>query len=63
MWDHGPLGTGQIVAVSDSDTASKMAFFTMLNGNTAITFPETPTLPATGLSYANNKIFAYSVQP
>ena len=63
MWDHGPLGTGQIVAVSDSDTASNMAFFTMLNGNTAIALPDTPTLPATGLSYANNKIFAYSVQP
>jgi hypothetical protein len=63
LWDHGLLGTGQIVAVSDSGTTPNMAFFTTLNGNTAITVADSPTLPATGLSYANNKIFAYWVQP
>ncbi|QBB71743.1 hypothetical protein ELE36_16045 [Pseudolysobacter antarcticus] len=65
LWDHGLLGTGQIVEVSDSGTTPNMAFFTTLNGNTAITVADNPapTLPAVGLSYPNNKILAYWVQP
>lgn len=53
LWDHGTIPAPR----------RTWHFFTTLNGNTAITVADTSTLPATGLSYANNKIFAYWVQP
>jgi hypothetical protein len=68
LWDHQLFGTGQIVAVADSGLDADEGWFTTLDrGNgtpvTAITPGSSPVPPATGATFADNKVFAYWVQP
>jgi hypothetical protein len=68
LWDHQLFGTGQIVAVADSGLDADEAWFTTLDRGTgtpttAITPGSSPVPPATGATFANNKVFAYWVQP
>jgi len=69
MWDHGLIGSNQIVAVSDTGTDANEAWFTTLDkGNgphTEITVADNPApvLPAIGTLYPDNKIVGYWVQP
>ncbi|HET9031542.1 MAG TPA: S8 family serine peptidase [Dokdonella sp.] len=69
IWDHGIIGSGQIVAVADSGTSPWVANFTTLNKGsgplTQITLSDNPppVLPAIGNTYPDRKIFAYWLQP
>ena len=69
LWDHGILGSGQIVAISDTGTDANEAWFTALDKgsgpHTAITVADDPppALPGIGTLYPDNKIVAYWVQP
>lgn len=67
LWDHQIFGSGQIVAVADSGLDADEAWFTTLDRGsgpvTAITPGSSPVPPATGATFATNKVFAYWVQP
>ncbi len=69
LWDHGIIGTGQIVAVADSGTSPNAAWFTQLDKGlgpvTAITQSDNPPplLPNVGTLYPDNKIIGYWLQP
>lgn len=67
LWDHGLLGSGQIVAVTDSGTTPNMAWFATLDKgegpHTEVTYAERPTLPNIGTLHPDNKIIGYWTQP
>lgn len=69
LFDHGIIGTGQIVAVADSGTSPWVANFTTLDKGTGplteITLSDNPppTLPNIGNRYPNRKVLAYWLQP
>lgn len=67
IWDRDIIGSGQIVAVADSGLDRNESWFTALDKGagvtTEITAPSSPLLPQTGVSYPNQKVFAYWVQP
>jgi len=67
IWDRDLIGSGQIVAVADSGLDRNESWFTALDRGTGvvteITNAESPTLPQTGTSFPNRKVFAYWVQP
>lgn len=67
LWDHNLFGSGQIVSISDSGLDSNEAWFTTLNkgagDHTEITFSDMPVPPAIGATHADNKVYAYWVQP
>ena len=67
LWDHGLFGSNQIISISDSGLDANEAWFTTLNkglgDHTEITFADSPVPPALGVTHADNKIYAYWVQP
>lgn len=67
LWDHGLFGSGQIISISDSGLDANEAWFTTLNkgagDHTEITEADIPVPPALGATHADNKIYAYWVQP
>lgn len=69
MWRHGLLGTGQIVAVSDSGLDRNEGWFVTLDlgagPNQAMTDADdpAPAPPAIGLTYPDRKVYGYWVQP
>lgn len=69
LWQQGLLGTGQIVAVSDSGLDRNEEWFTALDlgagVNQVITDADdpAPVPPAIGATYPDRKVFAYWVQP
>lgn len=67
LWDHGLFGTGQIISISDSGLDANEAWFTTLNKGAGdhieITTADTPVPPALGVAHADNKVYAYWVQP
>lgn len=69
LFDHGIMGSGQIVAVADSGTSPWVANFTTLDKGagplTQITVSDNPppVPPAIGILYPNNKIIGYWLQP
>lgn len=69
LFDHGIMGSGQIVAVADSGTSPWVANFTTLDKGagplTQITLSDNPppVLPAIGNLYPNRKIIGYWLQP
>lgn len=69
FWDHNLFGSGQIISTSDSGLDANRAYFTALDkgaGPTiAVTFADAtpPVPPALGLTYPNNKVYGYWVQP
>ncbi len=67
LWDHGLFGTGQIISISDSGLDANEAWFTTLNkgagDHTEITTADSPVPPALGATRADNKVYAYWVQP
>ncbi len=67
LWDHGLYGSGQIISISDSGLDANEAWFTTLNkgfgDHTEITTADSPVPPALGAVHADNKVYAYWVQP
>jgi Subtilase family len=68
MFDHGIVGTGQIVAVSDSGADVNEAWFTTLdrgggNIDTTVATAESPVPPAVGTMQPTKKVYGYWVQP
>lgn len=69
IWDHGIIGSGQIVASADSGTTPNAAWFATIDRgsgpHTAVTFSDNPppVLPNVGNIYPDNKIIAYWLQP
>ncbi len=63
VWTHGITGTGQTVGVSDSGCDDDMCYFRHLNGVTAVTDSQSPTLPDTGTLYPTRKVKAYYLIP
>ena len=63
VWTHGITGTGQTVGVSDSGCDDDMCYFRNLNGVTAVTDSQSPTLPDTGTLYPTRKVKAYYLIP
>ena len=69
LFDHGIMGSGQIVAVADSGTSPWVAYFTTLNKGagpvTQITLSDNPAPvpPAIGNLYPTRKIIGYWLQP
>ena len=69
LFDHGIMGSGQIVAVADSGTSPWVANFTTLNKGagplTQITQSDNPAPvpPAIGNLYPDRKIIGYWLQP
>jgi hypothetical protein len=69
IWSRGLLGTGQIVAVSDSGLDRNEQWFTALDlgdgANIALTDADNPAPvpPAIGATYPDRKVYAYWVQP
>lgn len=67
IWDQDLIGTGQIVAVSDSGLDRNQCWFTQYNDgvstNNEITDAEFPIPPAQGTTYPARKVFAYWVAP
>jgi hypothetical protein len=69
IWDHGILGSGQVVGIADSGTTPNAAWFTTLDKgagpHTEITFTDDPppVLPNVGSLHQDNKILGYWLQP
>lgn len=68
LWDHGLLGSGQVIAVADSGLDADQAWFTTWVGRdgvpvTAISASDMPNPPATGRRFDANKVLGYWVQP
>lgn len=67
VWDQDLIGTGQIVAVSDSGLDRNQCWFTQYNDgvttNTEITDAQNTFPPAVGSTYPARKVFAYWVMP
>ncbi len=67
LWDHNLFGTGQIISISDSGLDANEAWFTVLNkglgDHIEITTADSPVPPAQGATHADNKVYAYWVQP
>lgn len=67
IWDQDLIGTGQIVAVSDSGLDRNQCWFTQYNNgattNTEITDAENTIPPAVGTTWPARKVFAYWVVP
>ncbi len=69
MFDHGLVGSGQIIGIADSGTTPNAGWFTTLDKgdgpHTEITFSDNPppTPPSIGTLHPNNKIIAYWLQP
>lgn len=69
LWQRGLLGTGQIVAVSDSGLDRNEEWFTALDLGAGVNQILTdaddpaPVPPAIGATYPDRKVFGYWVQP
>lgn len=67
IWDRDIIGTGQIVAISDSGLDRNESWFTRYNNGSgvvnAITDAESPTPPAIGTVHPTRKVYGYFVQP
>ncbi len=69
IWNQGLLGTGQIVAVSDSGLDRNEEWFTALDLGSGVNQVLTdadnpaPVLPAIGNIYPDRKVYGYWVQP
>ncbi|HZP65352.1 MAG TPA: S8 family serine peptidase, partial [Rudaea sp.] len=73
LWDYGLVGAGQILGIADTGLDHNEAWFSSYTyavgagtaTNVAITPADSPAPvpPATGLTYPQNKVFAYWVQP
>ncbi len=71
LWDRGLVGNGQILGIADSGLDHNEAWFSAYTplgsstANIAITPADSPapTPPAIGMTYPQNKVYAYWVQP
>ena len=63
LFSRNLIGTGQIVAVTDSGVDADMCFFRNFNGNDAVTEATRTTGPEPGPLFPDRKIIGYWVQP
>ena len=63
IFNHGLIGTGQIVTVADSGNDSDMCFFRYGSNLSDVTDAASPIPPATGPLWPANKLVGYWIQP